>query len=385
MGRGADRRARGFHAGQRDRVAPATCPTSARRCRWRRPSGWRPCAARPRRAATSGGATCAWTARCSRSSARPACGSTAAAWPRACSPTSRPTCSRTTTASPSTAAATSGSAAASGVPRLVDVASPFGDRVLHRYELADGGVATSGIGRRSWIDPNGAPAHHLLDPGSGRPAFTGMVQATALAPDAVAAETLAKAAVLSGPDAARRWLPHGGVLVLEDGTHEADRGAAMSTLATSAGPHLFWITSRAAGSAALLLSSAGVCLGLLMGGRLAKRRTYDLRVLHEALSLATMVAIAVHALSLLGDTSCTPSLIDVTDAVRQRLQDLLDEHGHHRRLGDRCARPLLLRARQDRRRTLAAPASLHRARLDPRPDPLAGRGHRRGHAAGSWR
>ena len=113
----------------------------------------------------------------------------------------------------------------SGDPRPVDVASPFGDSVLHRYELADGGVATSGIGRRSWLDTSGAPAHHLLDPGSGRPAFTGVVQATALAPDAVAAETLAKAAVLSGPDAAPRWLPHGGVLVFEDGSARSDRGA----------------------------------------------------------------------------------------------------------------------------------------------------------------
>jgi sulfoxide reductase heme-binding subunit YedZ len=83
-------------------------------------------------------------------------------------------------------------------------------------------------------------------------------------------------------------------------------------LATSAAPHLYWITSRAAGSAALLLSSAGVGMGLLMGGRLAKRRMADLRVLHEALSLATIAAIAIHALSLLGDHFMHPSLLDVT-------------------------------------------------------------------------
>jgi methionine sulfoxide reductase heme-binding subunit len=83
-------------------------------------------------------------------------------------------------------------------------------------------------------------------------------------------------------------------------------------VATSAGPHLFWITSRAAGTAALLLSSAAVCVGLLMGGRFVKRRGYDLRVAHEALSLATMAAIAVHALSLIGDHFLHPSLLDVT-------------------------------------------------------------------------
>jgi thiamine biosynthesis lipoprotein len=105
------------------------------------------------------------------------------------------------------------------VPRTVRVASPFDDEVLHEFELMDGGVATSGIGKRSWIGPYGSPAHHLLDPGTGRPAFTGIVQATALAPTALEAEVAAKAAVLSGPADAPRWLPHGGVVVLEDGSH----------------------------------------------------------------------------------------------------------------------------------------------------------------------
>ena len=47
-------------------------------------------------------------------------------------------------------------------------------------------------------------------------------------------------------------------------------------LATAVGPHLYWITSRAAGIAALLLASISVCVGLLMGGRLRARRP-DLR------------------------------------------------------------------------------------------------------------
>ena len=83
-------------------------------------------------------------------------------------------------------------------------------------------------------------------------------------------------------------------------------------IATGTGPHLFWITSRAAGTAALILSSVSVSIGLLMGGRFVKRRGYDLRVTHEALSLATMVALAVHALSLIGDRFLHPSLLDVT-------------------------------------------------------------------------
>jgi thiamine biosynthesis lipoprotein len=103
--------------------------------------------------------------------------------------------------------------------REVQVDSPFDARVLHTFSLRAGGVATTGIGRRSWLDAGGAPAHHVLDPSTGRPAFTGLVQVTALAPTALVAEALAKAALLSGPDGAERWLAHGGVVVLADGSH----------------------------------------------------------------------------------------------------------------------------------------------------------------------
>jgi sulfoxide reductase heme-binding subunit YedZ len=83
-------------------------------------------------------------------------------------------------------------------------------------------------------------------------------------------------------------------------------------IATAVGPHLFWITSRAAGTAALVLSSAGASVGLLMGGRLLRGRGPDLRVTHEALSLATIVAIVVHAAALLGDGFLNPSVLDVS-------------------------------------------------------------------------
>ena len=84
-------------------------------------------------------------------------------------------------------------------------------------------------------------------------------------------------------------------------------------MTTNAGPHLFWITSRAAGTAALLLASLAVCLGLLMSTRLLKRfGGPDLRVAHEALSLATLVAIAIHGLALLGDQFLHPSLADIS-------------------------------------------------------------------------
>ena len=104
--------------------------------------------------------------------------------------------------------------------RPVHVASPFDDTMLHTFHLAAGGVATSGIGKRSWLSAAGLPAHHLLDPSTGRPAFTGVVQVTALAPTATEAEILAKAAILSGPEGSVPWLTHGGVVVLEDGSYD---------------------------------------------------------------------------------------------------------------------------------------------------------------------
>lgn len=111
------------------------------------------------------------------------------------------------------------------LPRPVHVAPPQdGDnrgRPLHTFAIADGAVATSGIGGRAWRRPDGRPAHHLLDPSTGVPAYTGLVQATALAPTAAEAEALAKAALLSGPERAPDWLSHGGGLVGEGGGYAA--------------------------------------------------------------------------------------------------------------------------------------------------------------------
>jgi sulfoxide reductase heme-binding subunit YedZ len=83
-------------------------------------------------------------------------------------------------------------------------------------------------------------------------------------------------------------------------------------LATTVNDHLFWITSRAAGTLALLFSSVAVGVGLSMGGKLIKGRGPDLRVAHEALSMATIVAIVVHAVALLGDSFMHPSVADIT-------------------------------------------------------------------------
>jgi methionine sulfoxide reductase heme-binding subunit len=87
--------------------------------------------------------------------------------------------------------------------------------------------------------------------------------------------------------------------------------SSILSLGTATSPHLFWITSRAAGIVALILSSVSVCVGLLLSGPLRKKLGADLRVTHEALSLATLAALAVHGLSLLGDGYLKPSIADL--------------------------------------------------------------------------
>ena len=111
---------------------------------------------------------------------------------------------------------------ARGAPAFdVAVAHPLSGERAATLRVRGGGVATSGLGRRIWHDAGGRPAHHLLDPATGAPAWTGLIAASAVAPRTLAAEALAKAALLSGPAGARRLLARrGGVLVHDDGSVE---------------------------------------------------------------------------------------------------------------------------------------------------------------------
>ena len=103
----------------------------------------------------------------------------------------------------------------------VQVEHPLTGEPVHTLHVRSGGVATSGIGARIWRTPEGGFAHHLLDPATGEPAWTGLIGATAVGVTALEAETLAKAALLSGPHAARRLLrTRGGVLFHDDGDVE---------------------------------------------------------------------------------------------------------------------------------------------------------------------
>lgn len=107
------------------------------------------------------------------------------------------------------------------VSHAIDVEDPRGGPSLTTLHLGSGAIATSSIHARAWRTPSGERAHHLLDPATGRPVHTAITAATALAPTALEAEMLAKAAVLTGDP---RWLETwGGVAVGQRGVTEVRR------------------------------------------------------------------------------------------------------------------------------------------------------------------
>jgi thiamine biosynthesis lipoprotein len=64
--------------------------------------------------------------------------------------------------------------------------------------LAGHGAATSSVLRRRWGDG----LHHVIDPRTGRPVFSGLVEVSVVAATAVDAEIVAKAALIAGPELA---------------------------------------------------------------------------------------------------------------------------------------------------------------------------------------
>ena len=100
----------------------------------------------------------------------------------------------------------------------VDVAHPAGrTEPVFRLRVRDVSVATSGASER-WVEVDGERLGHVIDPRDGRPvAAWGSV--TVASADALAADALATALFVLGPDAALAWArgrDDVGVLVAED-------------------------------------------------------------------------------------------------------------------------------------------------------------------------
>ena len=108
-----------------------------------------------------------------------------------------------------------------GAMQEVLVAHPLRDEIAAGYVLHGGALATSSIVARSWTAGNGR-AHHIRDPATGRPVWTGLLAVTARGASTLEAETPAKLALLRGPAGGRAVLlaRAGGVLFHGDGRAE---------------------------------------------------------------------------------------------------------------------------------------------------------------------
>jgi thiamine biosynthesis lipoprotein len=101
-------------------------------------------------------------------------------------------------------------------PYEIEIEHPLTQRPVGFVRVARGGVATSGLNVRIWRDADGGFAHHLLDPSTGAPAWTGLIGVTALGSTALEAETLSKLALLSGPEGARKALADSAGVIIHD-------------------------------------------------------------------------------------------------------------------------------------------------------------------------
>ena len=101
-----------------------------------------------------------------------------------------------------------------GQPWLVPVEDPFDELAVAReVPLTDGAVVTSTRLLRSW-ERGGQPQHHLIDPVTGRPAWTGVAAVVVRDRTAARAEAFAKAALGRGTTrrlGAARWRPPRGL------------------------------------------------------------------------------------------------------------------------------------------------------------------------------
>ncbi len=67
-------------------------------------------------------------------------------------------------------------------------------------------IATSSVVKRRWHCSGELPAHHILDPRTGSPACSDLLQATVIGRDLVAAEQYTKALIILGSAAGSRWI-----------------------------------------------------------------------------------------------------------------------------------------------------------------------------------
>ena len=108
----------------------------------------------------------------------------------------------------------------------VGVLDPFTEAAIDTVLVDDGGVATTSRTKRAWF-ADGEPAHHVIDPTTGRPVACGLAAVTTVASEAWVAEVFAKAAFVAGLDDGLEFLEEHGVA----GLFTDDRGRHVATAA----------------------------------------------------------------------------------------------------------------------------------------------------------
>lgn len=87
----------------------------------------------------------------------------------------------------------------------------------------------------------------------------------------------------------------------------------MSEAARTLESHGWWLASRASGLLALVLITVSVAIGLAMAGKVLRvpGLSRKLMAVHEQTALAGLIAIAVHAITLIGDPFLNPGVAGV--------------------------------------------------------------------------
>jgi thiamine biosynthesis lipoprotein len=103
-----------------------------------------------------------------------------------------------------------GGGAPDGHSWLVGVLDPFTERQVDTVAVAVGGVATTSRIKRRWM-VGGRPAHHVIDPTTGRPAVREVASVTTIAAESWQAEVFATGAFLAGVQEGLGFLEQHGV------------------------------------------------------------------------------------------------------------------------------------------------------------------------------
>ncbi len=105
---------------------------------------------------------------------------------------------------------------------IVNIVNPFDpDQDLAELRVGKGGVATSGVDYRRWVQ-GGVNRHHIIDPRTGYPADTDLISVTVIAPTVMEAEMAAKVGLILGSELGFSWLSkhqnYAAFLVFQDQT-----------------------------------------------------------------------------------------------------------------------------------------------------------------------